>query len=337
MKKSKRQKWMTYAVGLSSIALLGACGSEEEGSEAEADSSELEEAKLVTNWFAQPEHGGNYAALVEGMYEEEGLEMEIEPGGPEISATQIVASGDADFGYTSGEDLVIARDEGIPLVAIGAIFQESPYVLISHEGQVDSFEDLQDKTVFTATAVGYWEYIKEEYELDGVEERAYTGSLAEFVDDENAVTQGYMTSEPYSLDEQDVDIDYLKVSDSGFESYGNVIFTTEDMIENEPEKVQAFMNATVAGWEHYRDTPDETNTYLQEQNPDLTEEKMEYSKEAMDEIVYGGDAEENGFGYMEADNWQSLQDNMNHLELTDSDEDIEEAFNMEFLEEAHNE
>ncbi|MDX6153492.1 ABC transporter substrate-binding protein [Marinococcus sp. PL1-022] len=340
MKKSKMtSRGILFTVGISSIALAAACGTEESsgGNTSGEASEELEESKLITNWFAQPEHGGNYAALQEGMYEEQGLDMEVEPGGPEVSSEQIVASGDADFGYTSGEDLLIARNEGIPLVAIGAIFQKSPYVLISHEGQVKDFEDLEGKTVYTATGVGYWEYIKEEYGIENVEERAYTGTLTEFVDNEDAVTQGYVTSEPYSLEEQGVDIDYQYVSDSGFESYGNVIFTTEDMIENNPEKVQAFMNATVEGWEYYRENYEEVNPFLKEQNPDLSEEKMEYSVEAQEELIFGGEAEENGFGYMNSGNWEKLQSDLNNLGIISNEESSEEIFTTEFLEEAQNE
>ncbi|HZH61903.1 MAG TPA: ABC transporter substrate-binding protein [Metabacillus sp.] len=326
-------------ISIFSLIILAACGSSEPSSsssgseEKEAgESKELSKAKLVTNWFAQPEHGGNYAALQQGFYEDEGLDMTVEPGGPQVSATQIVASGEAQFGYTQAEDLLIARDKGIPLVAIGAIFQKSPQVLITHEGTVAGFEDLNNKTVYTAPGSGYWEYIKSAYNLTEVKEMSYTGSLATFIEDENAVTQGYVTSEPYSLDEQGVKNDYLFIHDSGFETYANIIFTTEKVIKENPELVQAFMNATVKGWEFYRENWEEVNPFIQEANPELTLEKMEYGAKTEEELIFGGEAEEHGFGYMSQERWSMLQEELLKLGIIKNKEDVTNTFTTEFLE-----
>lgn len=323
-------------ISILSLIILAACGSSESSSssskEKETESKELSKVKLVTNWFAQPEHGGNYAALQQGFYKEEGLDMTVEPGGPQVSATQIVASGEAQFGYTQAEDLLIARDKGIPLVAIGAIFQKSPQVLITHEGTVTEFEDLNGKTVYTAPGSGYWEYIKSTYNLTEVKEMSYTGYLATFIEDKNAVTQGYVTSEPYSLDEQGVKNDYLFIHDSGFETYGNIIFTTEKVIKENPELVHSFMDATVKGWNYYRENWEEVNPIIRESNPELTLEKMEYAAKTEEALIFGGDAEEYGFGYMSEERWSMLQDELLKLEIIKNKEDITNAFTVEFLE-----
>ena len=312
-----------------SMLLLSACGDTED-SGGTAQNGELEKATLVTNWFAQPEHGGNYAALKQDFYKDEGIEMTIEPGGPQISSTQIVASGKAQFGYTQAEDILIARDKGIPLVAIGAIFQKSPQVLIGHEGTLSDFSDLAGKTVYTAPGSGYWEYIKEAYDLE-VKDMAYTGSLATFMDDPNAVTQGYVTSEPYVLEQDGVKTDYLFIHDSGFETYANVIFTTEDVIKENPELVESFMNATIKGWEYYRDHTDEINPYLKEKNPDLSMELMDYGAKAEEELIFGGDAEEQGFGYMSDERWTKLQDELLNLGIIEKEEDVSKIFTNDYL------
>ncbi|MFC7322597.1 ABC transporter substrate-binding protein [Halobacillus campisalis] len=318
------------------LLVLAACAdaSSSEGDEgsSDEDGGELQESKLITNWFAQPEHGGNYAALEQGMYEDEGLDMEIEPGGPQVSTTQMVAAGEADFGYTQGEDILNARNKGIPLVAIGAIFQESPYVFISHaDAGVEDFEDLSGKTVITAPGVGYWEYIKEDYDLEGVKEISYTGELSKFIDNPDAVTQGYVTSEPHVLEKEGVETNALPIHDSGFQPYSNVIFTTEKMIEENPEKVQAFMDATHSGWEYYRENSEDVQSFLQEYNPDLTEELMTYGAEAQEELIFGGEAEEHGFGYMSEERWSTLQEQMLELEIITNEEDPSNYYTTEFL------
>ncbi|MFD2654860.1 ABC transporter substrate-binding protein [Gracilibacillus thailandensis] len=353
MKGSSWNKRMLALVAMMFLLLLAACGGDnssgaeaESGEETDVETSESEgatdvdveevvdlgEATLVTNWFAQPEHGGNYAALDEGYYEEAGIDMTIEPGGPQISATQLVASGKMDFGYTSGEDILNSRDKGIPLVAIGAIFQVSPYVLISHaDAGVENFEDLSGMTSITAPGVGYWEYIKEAYELGDMSELSYTGQLSTFIDDPNAVTQGYITSEPYVLDQQGVENSYLRIHDSGFQPYSNVLFTTEEIIEEKPELVAAFIEATVKGWEAYREDPANYQDILLEYNPDLTEGLMEFGAEEQEELIFGGDAEEYGFGYMTEERWSTLQDQMLDLGIISNDEDPNNYFTTEFL------
>ncbi|HWJ77117.1 MAG TPA: ABC transporter substrate-binding protein [Niallia sp.] len=324
--KYKKVGVMVAAV---SMLLLSACGDTKD-SGATAKKGELEKAKLVTNWFAQPEHGGNYAALKQGFYKDEGIDMTVEPGGPQISATQIVASGKAQFGYTQAEDILISRSKGIPLVAIGAIFQKSPQVLIGHDGKLTDFKDLAGKTVYTAPGSGYWEYIKKAYDLD-VKDMAYTGSLATFIDDPNAVTQGYYTSEVNTLEQEGVATDYLFIHDSGFETYANIIFTTEDVIKENPELVQAFMDATVKGWEYYRDHSDEINPFLQEKNPDLSMELLDYGAKVEEELIFGGDAKEHGFGYMSSDRWKALQAELLDLGIIKEAEDVSKIFTNDFL------
>ncbi|MEK4749354.1 ABC transporter substrate-binding protein [Niallia sp. FSL W8-0177] len=329
MRKIKSSKKIGVFITAMSMLLLTACGDAKE-SDGSSKDGELMKAKLVTNWFAQPEHGGNYAALKQDFYKEEGLDMTIEPGGPQISSTQIVASGKAQFGYTQAEDVLIARDKGIPLVAIGAIFQKSPQVLIGHEGALKDFKDLDGKTVYTAPGSGYWEYIKKANDLE-VKDMAYTGSLSTFIDDPNAVTQGYVTSEPYVLEQDGVKTDYLFIHDSGFETYANVIFTTEDVIKDNPELVQSFMKATTKGWEYYRDHSDEINPFLKEKNPDLSMELMDYGAKAEEELIFGGDAKERGFGYMSDERWTMLQDELLDLGIIKKKEDVSKIFTNKYL------
>ncbi|ALC81777.1 MULTISPECIES: ABC transporter substrate-binding protein [Bacillus] len=327
----KKIKYTGIFISILLLTILSACGGSE-GASGEGDGNKAKKATLITNWFAQPEHGGNYAALKKDFYKDEGIDVTVEPGGPKISSTQIVASGKAQFGYSQAEDILIARDKGIPLVVIGAIFQKSPYVFISHEESgVKDFSDLNGKNVFTAPGVGYWEYIKKKYKLEDAKELSYTGQLNTFIDDPKAVTQGYITSEPFALDQQGVKNSTLLIHDSGFQPYGNVIFTTEDTIKDNPELVQAFMNATVKGWDYYKDHSDEINPFLQEKNPDLDVEAMKYGAKAQKELIFGGDAQENGFGYMSEERWTKLRDQLLDLKIIKNEEDVSKAYTTEFL------
>lgn len=326
------------------LAVISACGSNsgaisssnsgssEDSGSSTAEKKELVKVKQVTNWFAEPEHGGQYTALFKGFYEEAGLEMEIQPGGPQVSATQIVSSGQAMFGMTQADDLLIARKQGIPLVAVAALFQKSPQGLIYHADQdIQDFSDLNGRTVYTATAASYWEYIKAKYKLADVKEMKYTGSMVNFVNDKNAVTQGYITAEPYSLKMQGVETKMLLNADSGYNPYNNVLFTTEDTLEKHPELVKAFVEASIKGWNYYKDNSEEVNPFIHEYNPDYSLEQMKYGAEAQLDFVYGGDAAEHGVGYMVDERWTELMDQLLELELITEKEDLSKVYTNEYL------
>lgn len=327
-----------YLCILTMLTILAACSSTsqsggDEGSESEASLKEEEiiAVKQVTNWFAEPEHGGQYAAFIKDFYKEAGMDMTIEPGGPQVSAVQIVSSGSAMFGMAQADDILMARNQGIPIVAIAATFQTNPQGLIFHKEQgIQDFPDLNGRTVYTMPGASYWEYMKKKYNLE-VQDMAYTGSLVNFISDPEAVTQGYITAEPFALTEQGIENDILLNAESGYNPYANVLFTMEETIEKQPELVKAFVEASIKGWDYYKENSDEINEYINELNPDISLEAMKYGAKAQMDLVYGGDAETNGVGYLTEERWKTLLDQMVDIEMIEADLDVSKAFTNEFL------
>ena len=82
--------------------------------------------RLITDWYPQPEHGGFYYALIKGYYREAGLDVEILPGGPNAFPIQRIATKAAEFGMGSTDDVLLANDRGIPIVAVAATLQHDP-------------------------------------------------------------------------------------------------------------------------------------------------------------------------------------------------------------------
>ncbi|WP_416148674.1 ABC transporter substrate-binding protein [Salipaludibacillus sp. HK11] len=294
-------------------------------------SEELIEVEQLTNWYAQAEQGGQFAAHMEGFYEDAGLDMTIQAGGGGISNVQLVASGQVDFGMGSTDEIILSREEGIPLVAIAGIFQQSPQALMFHKGQdIEDFEDLNGRDVYVGAGASYFEFMKAEFDLD-VNEFAYTGDSTTFMQNEEAVSQSYMTSEPFNLEKEGIEVDWLLNGDSGYEVYGNLLFTTEEMIEEQPEVVRAYVEASIKGWEYYEEHHEEVIPFIQEYNPEMSTEQLEYSAVAMQPLVYGYDAEEYGVGYMTEERWQNIMEILYNLELISEQQDVTEAFTTEFL------
>ncbi len=300
--------------------------------EAAAAPQALVPATLVLNWFAEPEHGGNFAALAKGYYKDAGLDMTLTPGGPSISSTQIVASGKAQFGMSNGDDILVARQEGLPIVAIATAFQKSPQVLIYHKGSgIKDFADLNGHKVYVAPTASFWQFMKKKFKLDKAQEMKYTGQLVSFVNDPNAVTQGYITSEPYTLMKQNVDFGTLLNADSGYNIYANVYFTTEKMIAEHPDQVKAFVEATVKGWDYYKTHYEEINPAIKEKNPDMDLDMMKYSAEKEMDFAFGGDAATKGTGIMTAERWSEVQQQLLDVGILKTKEDINKVFTTKFL------
>lgn len=330
------QKTKAVFILLVAALVLSACGGgASEGGDAAAQEdgggNEVQDTSLQLFWFPEPEHGNIFGADHGGLYEENGLNVDILDGGPEIAAGQIVASGRADFGMGNADEIALAQSEGIPLVAIAANFQTSPQILMYHEGSgIEEPEDMSGRTVYTAPTANYWTYIKEEYGIEPAQEVAYSGSLAPFINDEEAVNQGYVTSEPYTLQQQGVEVDYFINADLGYNPYV-VLFTTEQTIEQEPEKVRAFVEASMPGWDYYFDNVEEVNGVIGERNTELTMEEMTYSAENMEDLIYNDVTEENGMGYMTEERWQTLVDQLEGIGSLEEPVEVSDLYTNEFL------
>jgi NMT1/THI5 like len=115
-------------------------------------------------------------------------------------------------------------------------------------------------------------YLQKKYTLDKTEQMTYNGQLANFMADESAVTQCFISSEPPAATKQGAKVAYLKVADSGFNPYTNVIGTNEQTIKDHPEIVQAFVTASLAGWKAYVQDPTAALAYIKVQNKDTDAE-----------------------------------------------------------------
>lgn len=329
------KKWLLSATSLI-ILLLSACSNSsalQSAAPARGEAgTDLKQVKLIEGWYAKGEDGGYFAALQQNFYKDKGIDMTIQPGGPEVSTMQLVAAGKAEFGISYADEILKAREQGIPVVGILAGFQSTPQVLMYHKGEnIQDFTDLNGKTVYIGTAVPYWEYIKSQYNLTDVKEMKYNGQLVNFINDPRSLNQGYITNEPYALSQQGVEVDYLKIADSGYANYADVLFTTEDYLKEHPDVVEAVVQASQKGWSYYLDNYEKVNPFIQTYNPDMTVEAMNYEAVQEKPFILNKDSEANGIGYMTKERWSTLQDQMIKGGGLTKALDVTQAFTTEYL------
>lgn len=288
--------------------------------------------KQILDWFPQSTHGGHFAAAEKGIYKDAGLNVTLEPGGPQVSATQIVASGKAEFGITGGDVLLQAREEGIPIVAVAAYLQDSPAALFYHTGQdIQGFEDLNGRRVTALLYAAYWQYLKNAFNLDQVQETNFTGQYANFLEDKESVVQGYLISDVASFKAQGVDVQYLEVSSSGYRPYMSVLFTTEKYLQENPETVKAYVEATIKGWNYYKDHAPEINPVIAKANTSKTAESLDAEAAELQRYVYEGDAAQHGVGYMSAERWADIAGKLFEVGVLKKEVDVSKVFTPDFL------
>ena len=136
---------------------------------ATSTSTGLPKVTLQADWYPQPEHGGFYTALVKGYYRDEGLDLEILPGGPYVSVAKQVASGVAQFGMGSSDFVLEGISNGLPMVAVAATMQHDPQgIMVRKDSPVRSFADLNGHTVAVTTGSTWWEFVAKRYQLNDV-------------------------------------------------------------------------------------------------------------------------------------------------------------------------
>ena len=156
-----------------------------------------------TDWKAQAEHGGFYQAIATGIYAKHGIEVSLRQGGPQVNHAQLLAAGRLDFNMSSNSFIAMNyAAENIPMVAVAAMFQKDPAVLIAHPDQgIRAIADLKGKPVMIGsdTRVGWWLFMKVKFGFTDDQIRPYTFNVAPFLADPHAVQQGYLGSEPYTI------------------------------------------------------------------------------------------------------------------------------------------
>jgi NitT/TauT family transport system substrate-binding protein len=203
------------------------------------------------DWVAEPEHGGFYEALAKGYFRDAGLDVVLNQGGPNAFVMQKVATGQADIGESDSTNTLIAISQGLPLIHIGAMFQNDPSVLMLHaDNPVRTFEDLNGKTIMARLEWAFLPYLRNKYHID-FKIIPQDFSVANFVANPNFIQQGFYIAEPYYIVKGGAKYPkFLFAWDAGFDAY-TTLFANRTWAQKNADHLRAFMAAYIHGWKDY--------------------------------------------------------------------------------------
>ena len=267
--------------------------------------------RFATDWRAQAEHGGFYQALATGEYRKRGLDVRIIQGGPGVNVPQLLATHSVELGMGSNNFIVLnLAQEGTPVKAVAAFMQKDPQVLIAHPDQgIRSIADMKGRPILLsdASVTAFWVWLKAKYGFTDSQVRKYGFNSGPFLNDKRAIQQGYVTSEPYTIEKEG----HLKpavflLADEGYPSYATMVLANDSLIASDPKAIQAFVDASAAGWTSYLNgDPRPADALILKDNPEMTEDLLAQARDKMRSygIVQSGDSKTLGVGAMTDARW----------------------------------
>jgi len=344
-RKTNKKKSVLVAMSLMML-LLSACGggtNSQSASPAPTDSAEakeeapasLKKVVLRLKWVHQAQFAGFYAAVKKGFYEEAGLDVEIRPGGSDFPSVQMVASGSEQFGVTGADQILLAREKGVPVKAVSTIYRETPFVLFSlKESGIAKMEDLAGQKVGVKLGGNEELTFRAMVESAGVDAEAIDEmpikfDLSPLLSGQVKAWPGYVINEVLAVEELGHEVNIIKPGDYGINFYADTLFTTEDLIEKDPELVKGFVQASMKGWAYALENPEEAASFGLEYADNL---KIEHEVNMMKASVPLLQPENLPLGKMDEASWTTLQESLMGLGFQKSEQAMKDIFTNEFLE-----
>jgi NitT/TauT family transport system substrate-binding protein len=296
--------WSVAALAAAAMFALAGCGSDDDDGDGGSAGGDLDKVTLQSKWVVQAQFAGYYAALDQGYYEDEGLDVDIRPGGPDIVPEQVVLGGQAEFGINWLDSTLATRDKGQNIVNIAQVFTRSGMTEVTWKDTgLAEIADLRGKEV------GVW-LGGNEHKLfaalnkNGLDPQKDVKIVAQPFDMElflkrdidaaaamtyNELAQVLETKNPetgqlYTIDELNV----MKMSDLGTGALEDGIFVREDWIAEEGNEdiAKRFLKASFRGWIYCRDNPDKCVNIVLENGPTLGEGHQRWQMNEINDLIW---------------------------------------------------
>jgi NitT/TauT family transport system substrate-binding protein len=303
-----------------------------------ASQPELREITVAMPYIPNVQFAQYYVADKAGYYAAEGLKIKFDYNF-ETDVVQRIAQGTVQFGMASGDSILLARANGLPVVTVATVNQRFPAVFFSKvEANIKTPADLKGKTVgipghFGASYIGLLAilYANKMQESDLNVQDIGFAQVPALTEGKVQVASGYGNNEPVQLDQQGIKVNVIKVSDF-YPLASDGIVTSESLIKDQPDMVRGFLRATLKGMQDVIDKPDAAFTTALEYIPELKSadaKTQDLQRKVLAETLpyWQSDATaKEGLGYSDSKSWEATYKFMRDSQLLKSEVDITKAF-----------
>jgi len=247
-----------------------------------------EHITLQLKWQHAYQFAGYYAAQALDYYREEGLNVTIREGGPSIDFVNEALSGQAQYA-TGSTGILLDRNNGKPLVVLAVVFQHSPdTLLVSKHSGITSPQQLVGKRVMVdpmSTPAITPMLLNETGSLDRFNLLKQNNDLKSLIEGKIDAIAGYSTNQPFYFQEKNVPVVQFNPIQYGIDFYGDNLFSTEQEIKNHPERVKAFVRASLKGWEYAMLHPDEMIPIIQQYGSSRSTAHLRFEYQALHDLI----------------------------------------------------
>jgi NitT/TauT family transport system substrate-binding protein len=301
---SRSRWWSVAALAAAAMFALAGCGSDDDEGDGGSAGGDLDKVTLQSKWVVQAQFAGYYAALDQGYYEDEGLDVDIRPGGPDIVPEQVVLGGQAEFGINWLDSTLATRDKGQDIVNIAQVFGRSGMTEVTWKDTgLNEIVDLKGKKV------GVWlggnehklfaalnkngldpdkdvEIVAQPFDMNLFLQRQIDAAAAMTYNELAQVleTKNPDTDQLYTID----DLNVMKMSDLGTGALEDGVFVREDWIADEANQdiAERFLKASFRGWVYCRDNFDECLNIVLENGPTLGEGHQRWQLNEINKLIW---------------------------------------------------
>jgi NitT/TauT family transport system substrate-binding protein len=228
-------------------------------------------------------------------------------------------------------------EQGLPVVTIAATFQKDPAVIISHPG-VRTLDELKGRPVYISAASNttFWPWLVARYGFTDAQKRPYAFSVQPFLTDKTASQQGYVTSEPFSIEKAGIKPVVFLLADLGYPPYAETLVTTQKVFGQKRDALRRFISASAEGWKSYLRDPAPANALIRKDNPQMEQALLDYGVRKIREhgLVTGGDAARLGIMTMTEERWKRTSDFMLETKLLKPSVDYRRAYTLDLIKNA---
>jgi len=282
---------------------------------------------LLMDWFPQGNQSGFWQAQFDNQYHDD-LEIIVKPGGPKVNTTTAVASGQVEFGLQASDSVMLANSKGAKLKGIFVSLNHVPYTLVYHPNTgVKSVKDLDGRPFAVKMGVTYWKWVKHTYKLDQVKEFPLTGDLGLFARTKNQFQQGYSLFLPARLDAKNVPNEQITVESLGYRPY-SVLFTSDKLIKENPELVQAVVDRLSVSFHKSLVDPKPTRDFILSKSKKVNAEIHNNALELMKADFLPKDWSK--IGCQDPNRWVEVANQMKEVNVLPADFDPHSSYDTSF-------
>jgi len=308
---------------------VSACGS------SQVQDESLTRIRLPMGYIPNIQYAPFYVAVEKGYFTKAGIEIEFDYKF-ETDGVALVGAGELPFSVVSGEQVLLARAQGLPVTYIAAWYQQYPVsVVAKSELGIVIPQDLKGKKIglpglFGANYIGLRALLNagELRESDVTLDAIGFNQVELMAAGEQDIIVGYAANEPLQLRAQGIAVTELRVADYA-QLAANGLLASEKIIAENPDLVRAFVGAFLKGLKDTIADPDEAFTLSEAHIPNFSDLDADVQKQVLTTSIEQWQAERPGYSDPQA--WENMQDVLLDMGLITEKQDLSKAFTNEFV------